>query len=156
VSAIDFTVSSAVALRTALDLARTSGGRVTMVHALKNAPGRMVFSGSEAFGAIDEVHAEAADVAARLRREIPPSAASQVDSRVTTGDPHLGILDVASQVQADLIVMGVPPHGRVDEATVWFNASRSAAASDEPCTGDSSCGRCVRMGHRCEALAGRG
>jgi len=115
VSAVDFTVSSAVALRTALDLARTSGGRVTMVHALKNAPGRMLFSGSEAFGAIDEAHAEAANVAARFRREIPASAASHVDSRVTTGDPDRGILDVASQVQADLIVMGVPPRGRVDE-----------------------------------------
>jgi len=115
VSAVDFTVSSAVALRAALELARTSGGRVTMVHALKNAPGRMVFSGSEAAGAIDEVHAEAANVAARLRREIPASAAGQVDSRVTTGDPHHGIIDVAAQVQADLIVMGVPPRGRVDE-----------------------------------------
>jgi nucleotide-binding universal stress UspA family protein len=115
VSAVDFTVSSAVALRTALDLARTSGGRVTMVHVLKNAPGRMVFSGSEASSAIDEVHAEAAGVAASLRREIPASAASHVDSRVTTGDPHRGILDVAAQLQADLIVMGVPPRGRVDE-----------------------------------------
>ena len=116
VSAVDFTVSSAVALRTALDLARSSGGRVTMVHALKNAPGRMVFSGGEALGAIDEVHAEAANVAARLRQEIPASAASHVDSRVTTGEPHQGILDVASLVGADLIVMGVPPRGRVDEA----------------------------------------
>ena len=115
VSAVDFTVSSAVALRTALDLAQASGGRVTMVHVLKNAPGRMVFSGSEALGAIDEVHAEAANVAARLRREIPTAAAGQVDSRVTTGDPHRGILDVAAQIQADLIVMGVPPRGRIDE-----------------------------------------
>ena len=115
VSAVDFTVSSAVALRTALDLARTSGGRVTMVHVLKNAPGRMVFSGSEALDAIDEVHAEAANVAARLRHEIPPSAASHVDSRVITGDPYRGILAVATQVHADLIVMGVPPRGRVDE-----------------------------------------
>jgi nucleotide-binding universal stress UspA family protein len=115
VSAVDFTISSAVALRTALDLARTSGGRVTMVHALKNAPGRMVFSGSEALGAIDDVHAEAANVAARLRSEIPASAQGHVDSRVTTGDPHRGILDVAAQVRADLIVMGAPPRGRVDE-----------------------------------------
>ncbi len=115
VSAVDFTVSSAVALRTALDLAQTSGGRVTMVHALKNAPGRLVLSGSEASAAIDEVHAEIANVAARLRRTIPDAAAGRVDSRVTTGDPHRGILEVASQVQADLIVMGVPPRGRVDE-----------------------------------------
>lgn len=115
VSAVDFTVASAVALRTAIDLARTSGGRVTMVHALTNAPGRMVFSGHEAFGAIDELHTEAVRVAARLRREIPPSAARHVDSRVTTGEPHRGIIDVATEIEADLIVMGVPPRGRIDE-----------------------------------------
>jgi nucleotide-binding universal stress UspA family protein len=115
VSAVDFTVSSAVALRTALDFARTSGGRVTMVHVLKNASDRMALSGGEAAKAIDEVHAEAANAAARLRREIPATAAGQVDSRVTTGDPARGILHVAAEVHADLIVMGVPPRGRVDE-----------------------------------------
>jgi nucleotide-binding universal stress UspA family protein len=115
VSAVDFTVSSALALRTAVDLARTSGGRVTLVHALTNAPGRMVFSGSEAFSAIDEAQAEASNIAARLRREIPASAAEQVESRVITGTPDRGIIDVASQIQADLIVMGVPPRGRIDE-----------------------------------------
>jgi len=115
VSAVDFTVSSAVALRTALDLAQASGGRVTMVHVLQNAPGRMAFSGSEAFGTIAEAHAEAVQTAARLRSEIPAGAAGHVDSRVTTGDPHRGILDVAADVGADLIVMGVPPRGRIDE-----------------------------------------
>ncbi len=115
VSAVDFTVSSAVALRTALDLARTSRGRVTMVHVLRNISGRMVFSGSEAFGVIGEAQAEAVAVAARLRREIPADAASHVDSRVTTGDPRRGILDVATRLHADLIVMGVPPRGRADE-----------------------------------------
>ena len=132
VSAVDFTVSSAVALRVALDLARTSGGRVTMVHALKNAPGRMVFSGSEAFGAIGEAHAEAAHVSARLRREIPASAAGQVDSRVITGDPHLGILDVASQVQADLIVMAGPPRGRVDEVLFGSTLRRVLRRATSP------------------------
>ena len=115
VSAVDFTVSSAVALRSALNLAGTSGGRVTMVHALKNAPGRMVFSGGEAVNAVDEVHAEAANAAARLRDQIPATAAGRVDSRVTTGDPAQGILHVASERDADLIVMGVPPRDRVDE-----------------------------------------
>jgi nucleotide-binding universal stress UspA family protein len=115
VLAVDFTVASALALGIALDLVRASGGRVTMIHALKNAPGRMVFSGSEASNAIDKVKLDAAAVAARLRREIPAAEAEQVDVRVTTGDPHRGILDVASEVQADLIVMGVPPRGRVEE-----------------------------------------
>jgi len=74
-----------------------------------------VFSGHEAFGAIDDLHTEAVQVAARLRREIPPSAARHVDSRVTTGEPHRGIIDVATEIAADLIVMGVPPRGRIDE-----------------------------------------
>ena len=115
VSAIDFTVSSAVAMRTALDLARASGGRVTLVHALKNVSGRMVFSGGEAANAIDEAHADAVNVATRLRQEIPGPLAERVEPRVTTGDPSRGILDVASEVNADLIVMGVPPRGRMDE-----------------------------------------
>ena len=85
VSAADFTVSSAVALRAALDIARASGGRVTLVHVMKDTPGRMVFSGFEALNAIDEMHAKAAKVAARLRRAIPASAAGRVDSRVTDG-----------------------------------------------------------------------
>lgn len=115
VSAADFTVSSAVALRVALDIARASGGRVTLVHALKDTPGRMVFSGTEARGAINQMHAKGAKVAARLRRAIPASAAGRVDSRVTTGEPLRGILEVAAQVDADLIVIGVPPRSRFDE-----------------------------------------
>jgi hypothetical protein len=82
VSAVDFTVSSAVALRTALDLARRGGGRVTMVHALNNAPDRMTLSGGEAAKAIDDIRAEAANVVRRLLREIPAAAAEQVDARV--------------------------------------------------------------------------
>ena len=39
----------------------------------------------------------------------------RVDARVTTGDPHRGILDIASEVKADFIVMGVPPRSRFDE-----------------------------------------
>ncbi len=38
VSAVDFTVASAVAVRTVLDLIRRTGARLTLVHALKNVP----------------------------------------------------------------------------------------------------------------------
>ena len=58
----------------------------------------------------------AAAVDRRLRRAIPVAAARQVDARVTTGDPAPGILYVASGVDADLIVIGVPPRRRVGEA----------------------------------------
>ena len=54
-------------------------------------------------------------MAERLRRTTPADVRVRVDARVTTGDPHHGILDVASDVKADLIVMGVPPRSRLDE-----------------------------------------
>lgn len=48
VSAVDFTVASAVAVRTVFDLIRRTGARLTLAHALTNAPDHMVFSGGEA------------------------------------------------------------------------------------------------------------
>jgi nucleotide-binding universal stress UspA family protein len=115
VSAVDFTVASAVAMRTVVGLTRRRGARLTLVHALKNAPHRMAFSGGEAFAAARSLREQAAEVAEQLRRKIPVDARIRVDARVTTGDPHRGILDVASEVNADLILMGVPPRNRFDE-----------------------------------------
>lgn len=115
VSAVDFTVASAVAVRTVLELIRQTGARLTLVHALKNAPHHMVYSGGEALRVARNLKGQAAQVAEHLRRKIPADANIRVDARVTTGDPHRGILDVASEVKADLIVMGVPPRGRFDE-----------------------------------------
>ena len=114
ISAVDFTVASAVAVGTVLELIRQTGARLTLVHALKNAPHHMVCSG-EALRVARNLKGQAAQVAEHLRRKIPADANIRVDARVTTGDPHRGILDVASEVKADLIVMGVPPRGRFDE-----------------------------------------
>ena len=71
VSAVDFTVASAVAVRTVLDLIRRTGARLTLVHALKNAPHHMVFSGGEALRVTRNLRAQAAQVAEHLRRKIP-------------------------------------------------------------------------------------
>jgi nucleotide-binding universal stress UspA family protein len=112
VSAIDFTVASAVALRTVVDLIRQSGAELTVVHAL-NKPQHMAFSGSDAGRASRILRDQAAQTAERLREKLPSDV--RVDTRVTTSDPHRAILDVASEVGADLLVMGVPPRGRFDE-----------------------------------------
>ena len=114
VSAVDFTVASAVALRTVFDLIRRTGARLTLVHALKN-PHGMVFSGGEALRVTRNLRGQAARVAERLRTKVPANLRLRVDARVTTGNPHRGILDIASAVKADLIVMGVPPRTRFDE-----------------------------------------
>lgn len=112
VSAIDFTVASAVALRAVLDLIQQSGARLTVVHAAHDAQ-HMAFSGAEAGRAARSLHERATQAAERLREKIPSDV--RVDARVTTSDSHRAILDVASEVEADLIVMGVPPRSRFDE-----------------------------------------
>ena len=112
VSAIDFTVASAVALRTVLDLIEQSGARLTVVHALNDAQ-HMAFSGGEAGRAARRLRDRALQEAERLREKIPVQV--RVDARVTTSAPHRAILEAASEVDADLIVMGVPPRSRFDE-----------------------------------------
>ena len=114
VSAVDFTVASAVAVRTVLDHIRRTGARLTLVHTL-NVGHHMVFSGGEALTVARNLKGRAAQVAQHFRRKIPATSSIRVEARVTTGDASRGILDVASEVNADLIVMGVPPRSRIDE-----------------------------------------
>ena len=115
VSAVDFTVASAVAVRTAVGLMRRTGARLTLVHALPSAPQQMVFSGAEARGAANRLQAQKTKVAQRLLKRVPAPARLRVDVRVTTGNPPRRILETASRVKADLLVMGVPPRSRLDE-----------------------------------------
>jgi nucleotide-binding universal stress UspA family protein len=115
VSAVDFTVASAVAVRTVFDVIRRTGARLTLVHALKNAPPNMVFSGGEVARAAKNLLGQTSHAAERLRNKIPSDVRMRVDARVTTGNAHRRILDVASEVKADLIVMGVAPRNRLDE-----------------------------------------
>jgi nucleotide-binding universal stress UspA family protein len=114
VSAVDFTVASAVAVRTVFDVIRRTGARLTLVHALP-ATSNMVFSGGEAIRAARNLLGQTSHAAERLRKKIPSDVRMRVDARVTTGDPHRRILDVASEVKGDLIVMGVAPRNRLDE-----------------------------------------
>jgi nucleotide-binding universal stress UspA family protein len=115
VSPVDLSVSSAVALRVVVQLLRRSGARLTLVHALENAPRRTVYFGAQALRVAEDLERQAAHVAQRLRRKVPADVRIHADARVTTGDPSRGILDIASDVEADLIVMGVPPRSRRDE-----------------------------------------
>jgi nucleotide-binding universal stress UspA family protein len=74
-----------------------------------------VYSGGEARKAVRDLRDEAADVAERMRRKIPPDVDIHVDARVASGPPDRVILAIASDVEADLIVMGVPLRTRFDE-----------------------------------------
>jgi nucleotide-binding universal stress UspA family protein len=127
--AIDFSVASAIAMRQALDLSRHSGGRVTLLHVLESVPQGMAFGGPDALRAIRQVGDASLSIAERLRREVPADAlaSGRVEPRVTTGIPRREILDVAEEIGADLIVMGVAPRGLLDRA-LSGSVSRAVAS----------------------------
>jgi nucleotide-binding universal stress UspA family protein len=115
VAAVDFTVASAIALRTAIDLSKRPGASLTIVHAI-DAPAPMVFSGGEAWRLVQRLPAEKRVLAERLRRKaLAFGSGNSAEPVVVTGDADRAILETATKTGADLIVMGVAPRTWIDE-----------------------------------------
>ena len=114
VAPVDFSMASAMAVKTAVSLARRHGSRLTLLHAIENVPKHMVFSGSEAWRVMQRVPARTRAIAQQLRRHAAMLGADEVEAQAVTGAPHRAILDVTAQRDADLVVMGVAPRS-------WFD-----------------------------------
>jgi nucleotide-binding universal stress UspA family protein len=113
--AVDFTVSSAIALRTATDWSKRHGSRVTMLHAMEPLD-QMALSGGEAWRLVQRLPAEVEVLSKRLKRKAKASGFVDAEPVVVTGDAFRGIVATAKETGADLIVMGVAPRTRFDEA----------------------------------------
>lgn len=124
-SPVDFTVASALAMRSALRFARRAGSRVTVLHVLEGIPNQMVLSAGEALRVIAETKNLAADVTVRLRTLVQRESgfSQRVVTSVQTGLGDRTILDVAHDIKADLIVMGNARRGSFDRA-VFGSTSR--------------------------------
>ena len=131
VVAVDFTVASAVALRVAADLIAQNGGQGTAVHALSHAS-PMALSGGEALGVIEDWRHRTLRGEARLRRAIPAVASHLVMPRVVAGDAGQAILDVAAEMYADLVVMGVPSRNRLGEVLFGSTFRKVVSRSVRP------------------------
>ena len=114
ITPVDFSIASAVALRTAAGLARRHGARLTLVHALGTGSRDLVFSGSEAGEIMRRLPARVNAIAERLRRAADVFGANDVDTSVVTGVADGAILDAAARSEADLVVMGVPYRSWLD------------------------------------------
>jgi nucleotide-binding universal stress UspA family protein len=114
VAAVDFTVASAAALRTAVDLSRRHGARLTILHAME-APRHLVWSGGEARHLVHGLRFESKALAERLKRKAIAFGSADAEPVVVTGDADLGIVGTADETAADLIVMGVAPRTWIDE-----------------------------------------
>ena len=145
VSAVDFTVASAVAVRTVLDLIRRTGARLTLVHALKNAPHHMVFSGGEAL----QSHTEP-ERAGRSGRRTPSekdSGQCQYSRGRTRDDRRSASRDSRYCIRGQ---SGSHRDGRaaaesIRRSVVRFHTSKRPASREDPCAGTSSTCRGVQM-----------
>ena len=83
---------------------------MTLVHALADIARGMVFSGSEGGQLARDQARHGAAVAGRLLRLVPHAVVKRyrVKLIVRSGRPYQLIADVASEIKADLIVMGMP------------------------------------------------
>jgi nucleotide-binding universal stress UspA family protein len=107
---MDFSSASAAALNHALTLAQQSGGRITLLHVLEGYPYETVYSGARAMRLIEEYDVRVEKTTRELRRLVPPDAYNwcEVETTVESGVAHRSILAKATEIQADLIVMGLP------------------------------------------------
>jgi nucleotide-binding universal stress UspA family protein len=64
---------------------------------------------------IDDLRSRLAQARTRLRGAIPAAASRLVKPRVVAGAADQAILDVAAEVDADLVIMGVSRRNRFDE-----------------------------------------
>ena len=110
---IDFSIASAVALRTARDLAHRHGAGLLLVHAM-SVPQRTVRSGSEAWRVTEQLPSRARAIVERLRTKAAALGADDVAAQVVTGDPNRAIVATAEKSEADLVVMGVAPRSWLD------------------------------------------
>ena len=114
-AAVDFTVSSAIALRIAADWSKRHGSRVTVLHAMEPLD-QLALSGGEAWRLVQRLPAEVAVLSMRLKRKAKDLGFVDAEPVVVTGDAFRGIVATARETRADLIVMGVAPRNRFDEA----------------------------------------
>ncbi len=110
----DFTAGSLVALRRAVAFGQRHGARLTMVHALKNHPGRSIYSGNEAWRIAQQLPGHRRRIAERLRRLAMRLGCANAEAQVVTGDPARAIVTAASETNADMIIMGVAPRTWLD------------------------------------------
>ena len=106
-SAVDFSPASVSGLYQAIALAG-GGSRVAALHVLDRVPYQTVYTGSHAYRLVQEYGARVKRTNQDLARLWPPGASHrhQLETLTVSGEADDGILNVATAVNADLIVLG--------------------------------------------------
>ena len=121
----DFSAASSAALQEALILAQQSGGRLTLLHVLEGFPYGTVYSSGEAFRLIGEYRVQVDRISRQMRSAVPPDAFNwcHIETRAISGIAHRTIVSTASELDADLIVMGQPERSGIDRVVMASTAT---------------------------------
>jgi nucleotide-binding universal stress UspA family protein len=129
---VDFTKASDAALGHALHLVK-DGGRLTLVHvssahAVSASRYAYHFGGSEYARRLQQAAWQ------RLQDAVPVEARTTADvrARVVSGTPATEIVRIASEIEADLIVMGVTSRGAIGRKLVGSTAARVLRTAGRP------------------------
>jgi nucleotide-binding universal stress UspA family protein len=133
VCAVDFSECSMQALKYALSLAQEADGCLTVVHVLAPDFVGQVGIGEEHVSIAEFQRQQEAQARQLLERAVPQSAANycMADSMLLRGKPWREILGVASDRQAELIVMGVQGRGAAD--LLFFGSTTQHVVREATC-----------------------
>jgi nucleotide-binding universal stress UspA family protein len=131
---VDFSIRARVALRYAVDLARSTGAAIDVLHVLPAPPSLMV--AVDAYLGLPMPHApstarEQADAQLSTLISSIDCAGISVHVLVEEGDPAATIVQIASEGPYDLIVLGT--HGRIGLADLMRGSVAKRLITCAPC-----------------------
>ena len=131
--AVDFSESSLRALQYALSLAQEADAELTVVHVLEMSPESQDFE-TPGFSVRDYAVRFAATAGERLAATIPAEARQycKVKEVVTVGKAYREILRLSTELEADLVVIGVRGRGAADLLVFGSTAQHVVRAASCP------------------------
>jgi len=130
---IDFSPPSLRALEFALTLAKESGGRFILLHALEMQTDEMMFGENTHYTVPEYLRYIRDDAQKRMDALVPAAARTWCtpERRLPSGTPYRQILSVAEETGADLIVMGVA--GRAGFSTMVLGSTTNQVLRAATC-----------------------
>ena len=127
---VDFSDCSGEALRAAADLAKQSGGALTLLHVYSAAS--FADAGPAFTEALDQLKASAERALAGWRRDAELRGAQKVDTYAILGVPWEEIVALARSRESDLIVVGT--HGRTGLKHALVGSVAEKVVRHAPCS----------------------
>jgi nucleotide-binding universal stress UspA family protein len=133
VVAVDFSTATDAVVQKALSMASTKG-RLTLVHVVQGIPPASVSRYTADHRVPEYQRLIARDAWRRLQDTIPARArtSGRVHARVVVGDPATEIARVATDISADLILVGVTARGAIARRIFGATAARLIRIAGRP------------------------